>query len=45
PSGEPYVGEYHEYFCPGCATQLQIDLYCPTLGGEPVLWDIQIKSD
>ena len=43
PSGEPYYGEYHEYYCPGCATQLQIDLYCPSLGGEPILWDTCIK--
>jgi N-methylhydantoinase B len=43
PSGEPYIGEYHEYFCPGCATQLQVDLFCPPLGGEPILWDIRIQ--
>jgi N-methylhydantoinase B len=42
PTGEPYIGEYHEYFCPGCATQLQVDLFCPPLGGEPILWDIRI---
>lgn len=42
PSGERYYGEYHEYFCPGCATQLQVDLFCPTLGGEPILWDTRI---
>ncbi len=44
PTGEPYIGEYHEYFCPGCATQLQVDLYCPPLGGEPILWDIRISE-
>jgi N-methylhydantoinase B len=43
PTGEPYIGEYHEYFCPGCAAQLQVDLFCPPLGGEPVLWDIRIS--
>ncbi len=43
PTGEPYIGEYHEYFCPGCATQLQIDLFCPSLGGDPILWDIRIQ--
>ena len=42
PSGEPFAGEYHEYYCPGCATQLQVDLYCPMLGGEPILWDSRI---
>lgn len=45
PSGEPYIGEYHEYFCPGCATQLQVDLYCPILGGDPILWDTRISYD
>jgi N-methylhydantoinase B len=45
PSGEPYIGEYHEYYCPGCATQLQVDLYCPMLGGEPILWDTRIDLD
>ncbi len=43
PTGEPYIGEYHQYFCPGCATQLQVDLYSPTLGGEPILWDTRIQ--
>ncbi|MFQ5852284.1 MAG: hydantoinase B/oxoprolinase family protein [Candidatus Binatia bacterium] len=45
PSGEPYIGEYHEYCCPGCATQLQVDLYCPMLGGDAILWDIRIRLD
>jgi N-methylhydantoinase B len=45
PSGEPYIGEYHEYYCPGCSTQLQVDLYCPMLGGEPILWDTRIHLD
>lgn len=43
PSGEPYIGEYHEYFCPGCAAQLQVDLYTPSLGGEAILWDVRIR--
>ena len=43
PTGEPYIGEYHEYFCPGCATQLQVDLFCPPLGGDPILWDTRIQ--
>jgi len=45
PSGEPYIGEYHEYYCPGCATHLQVDLYCPMLGGDPILWDTRIHLD
>lgn len=45
PSGEPYIGEYHIYACPGCATQLQVDMFSPTLGGEAVLWDTRIDVD
>jgi N-methylhydantoinase B len=43
PSGDPYLGRYHEYICPGCATLLHVDIFCPTLGGEEDLWDIRIK--
>jgi N-methylhydantoinase B len=42
PSGEPYMGRYHEYICPSCATLLQVDIFCPILGGEEDLWDIRI---
>ena len=42
PSGEPYIGEYHEYSCPGCQVQLQVDLFCPPLGGDPILWDTRV---
>ena len=42
PSGEPYIGEYHEYGCPGCQVQLQVDLFCPPMGGDPILWDTRI---
>ncbi len=44
PSGEPYSGEYHLYSCPGCATQLQVDMFSPSLGGDPVLWDTRIEA-
>lgn len=44
PSGEPYVGHYLEYACPGCATLLQVDTYCPSQGGETPLWDIQLQA-
>jgi N-methylhydantoinase B len=43
-TGEPYIGEYHLYFCPGCATQLQVDLFSPALGGDPILWDARISA-
>jgi acetone carboxylase gamma subunit len=42
PSGEPYMGRYHEYICPSCAILLQVDSFCPVLGGEEDLWDIRI---
>lgn len=42
PDGAPYRAVLHEYACPGCATLLQVDVYCPELGGEEDLWDIQL---
>jgi N-methylhydantoinase B len=45
PTGEPFIGEYHIYSCPGCATQLQVDLFSPTLGGDAVLWDTRIEAN
>ena len=42
PNGEPYIGEYRAYACPGCATLLQVDTYCPSQGGELPLWDVQL---
>ena len=32
------------HICPGCATLLQVDVYCPELGGEGDLWDIRIEA-
>jgi acetone carboxylase gamma subunit len=31
PSGEPYIASFLEYYCPGCATLLQVDTFCPAL--------------
>lgn len=42
PFGDEYLGHYYEFICPGCATLLQVDVFCPTLGGEENLWDIGI---
>jgi hypothetical protein len=44
PSGDPYLGIFLEYACPGCATLLQVDTYCPGLGDDAVLWDIEIDT-
>ncbi len=38
-------GSIISYTCPGCATQLQVDLFSPSLGGEPVLWDTRIDVE
>ena len=42
PDGSPYLAVLREYACPSCATLLQVDVWCPTLGGEEDLWDIRI---
>jgi N-methylhydantoinase B len=42
PDGSPYLGVLREYACPGCATLLQVDVWCPSIGGDEDLWDIQI---
>jgi hypothetical protein len=45
PSGAPILGELHEYFCPGCGTQVDVEVHVPTMetGPEPV-WDIRIEA-
>lgn len=43
PSADPFIGEFVYYFCPSCGIQLQVDVYCPQLGGEQQWWDIQIQ--
>jgi N-methylhydantoinase B len=42
PSGESYLGGYLEYYCPGCATLLQVDSFCDAFpdSKEP-LYDFQ----
>ena len=42
PDGTAYRAVFREYACPGCATLLQTDVYCPALGGEEDLWDIRL---
>lgn len=44
PDGSPYRAVLREYACPGCATLLQVDVWCPSAGGEEDLWDIQIAA-
>ncbi len=42
PDGSAYRAVLREYACPGCATLLQVDVWCASLGGEEDLWDIRI---
>ncbi|MEK7848507.1 MAG: acetone carboxylase subunit gamma, partial [Chloroflexota bacterium] len=42
PHGQPYLTVWLEYICPGCATLLQVDVWCPSLGDEKPLWDTRL---
>ncbi len=44
-TGEPSVLKQQEYICPGCATMLEVDVWCPELGEDEPVWDIQVKVD
>ena len=33
---------FQEYICPGCATLLQVDVWCPSLDTRDPLWDIKL---
>jgi N-methylhydantoinase B len=43
PDGSAYRAVLREYACPGCATLLQVDVWCPELGGAEDLADIEIE--
>ncbi len=40
PSREDALTVYYEYYCPGCYTQLDVEV---SEKGSPPLWDIQVK--
>jgi acetone carboxylase gamma subunit len=42
PDGSPYLAVLREYACPRCAVLLQVDVWCPALGGDEDLWDARI---
>jgi N-methylhydantoinase B/oxoprolinase/acetone carboxylase alpha subunit len=47
PGGRRSMASYIEYYCPGCATLLDVETSCPTFEAgkfEPI-WDIQIAAD
>ena len=42
-SGDSLFVVYQEYYCPDCATLIQVDNMCPDLDQDsPILWDIQV---
>src|SRR5205085_9620878 len=46
PGGRKSMATYLEYYCPGCATLLDVETACPAVEGgklEPI-WDIQIAA-
>lgn len=43
PDGALGLAELHEYFCPGCGTQVDVEIHCPGVEAETVpIWDIQL---
>ncbi len=44
-TGEPSVVKQLEYICPGCATMLEVDVWCPELDEDEPVWDIHVKLD
>lgn len=40
-----FVGQLHEYVCPGCASLLQVDVFCPAVAGEPDVHDIALADE
>jgi N-methylhydantoinase B len=47
PAGRSSIGAYVEYYCPGCATLLEVETSCPSIEGgkiEPI-WDIQLTME
>ena len=45
PSGRKSLGHYIEYFCRGCATQIDVETFVPAVEGDEIrpVWDIQIS--
>lgn len=45
PSGDPHQAVYREYYCPGCGTLLDVEVFCPAVSPDEPLWDIQLKIE
>jgi acetone carboxylase gamma subunit len=43
PDGSRYRAVFREYACPGCATLLEVDVWCADLGGDADLWDVELR--
>jgi hypothetical protein len=43
PDGGAFLAELHEFFCPGCATLVDVEVHCPSIESDdrPV-WDIRL---
>lgn len=43
-SGDSMFSKYQEFYCPGCLTLLEVDMFCPELDkDDPIVWDIELK--
>ncbi len=43
PDGALGLAELHEYFCPGCGTQVDVEIHCPGVEAAAIpIWDIQL---
>ena len=46
PNDAPFLAQFHEYFCPGCATQIAVETHCPSLETEATpVWDIRLDLE
>jgi hypothetical protein len=47
PGGRHSLGRYIEYYCPGCATLLDVETHVPSVEGEAIepVWDMQITQE
>jgi N-methylhydantoinase B len=47
PGGRHSLGRYVEYYCPGCATLLDVETHVPSVDGEAIepVWDMQLAPE
>lgn len=46
PGDGAFAAEFHEYFCPGCATQIAVETHCAGLESEArPIWDIGLSLE